>query len=457
MIQVSNWLATVLDKMVRYHFNERYQSADAVLQDLQDLTVQHPTPPPRQETSTWELLRQAAITGSCGWLLAMLLFSFIGTVWISAAFWLLILGCVIFGVFAKNCSIYRKTWLFIIAFIATGATYFVLPRNFQFWYSNNTSPQILLVGLLLASLIEKYRNAPETRIYLNNARIGTEESRTIAVVIPTPREPTKALEGLRGVAQAQTEINQDGGIDGVPLKVAIANDDDEPKIAEQIASALVKEPHILGVVGHYSSDVTLAAGKVYTSNKLAVISATSTSVDLSNFPDIFRTVPSDASAAKSLARYMGTNLKQQYAAVFYDPISKYSNSLKSEFVKAVRLQGGKVVDEIDLSEPGFSAFNSVKQAIERKAEVLMLAPTPNLLDKALQVVVANGGRLNLLGGDVIYDPKTLDFGSNAVGMVLAMPWDIDNDPKSSFSRQSRKLWGGDVNWLTAMAYDQRRL
>ena len=83
----------------------------------------------------------------------------------------------------------------------------------------------------------------------------------------------------------------------------------------------------------------------------------------------------------------------------------------------------------------------------------MLAPTPNLLDKALQVVVANGGRLNLLGGDVMYDPKTLDFGSNAVGMVLAMPWDIDNDRKSSFSRQSRELWGADVNWLTAMAYD----
>lgn len=32
--KVSDELATILDKMVRYHFSDRYQSANAVLQDL---------------------------------------------------------------------------------------------------------------------------------------------------------------------------------------------------------------------------------------------------------------------------------------------------------------------------------------------------------------------------------------------------------------------------------------
>lgn len=307
--------------------------------------------------------------------------------------------------------------------------------------------------------INQYSNAPETKIYLNNARIGTEESRTIAVVGPTISKPTKALEGLRGVAQAQTEINQDGGIDGVPLKVVIANDDDNPEIAQQIASALVENSQISGVVGHYPSKVTLEAGKIYSANKLVVISADSTSVDLSAKPDIFRTVPSDAIAARTLARYMQTNLQQQNAVVFYDPKDTYSKSLTSAFVAAIKSQGGKDEDvgKIDLSKPGFSAFNSVTEAIERNAEVLALAPPVALLDKALQVVVANDGRLNLLGGDVMYDPKTLDFGSDAVGMVLAMPWDTEGDPKSSFPCESSNppcLWDtAEVNWRTAMAYD----
>lgn len=226
------------------------------------------------------------------------------------------------------------------------------------------------------------------------------------MAVPISRDLNGALEALRGVAQAQNEINHDGGIKGVPLKVVIANDDDNPTIAEQIASEIVENrDEILGVVGHLSSDVTLAAGKVYSLGKLAVISAASTSVELSKLPDIFRTVPSDAFAARELARYMRTGLQQQYAAVFYDPNSKYSNSLKPEFVTAVSLEEGEVVEEIDLSEPGFSALNSVNQAIKQKAELLMLAPTSNLLDKALQVVHANREQLNLLGGDVVHAPR----------------------------------------------------
>lgn len=140
MVQVSDWLATVLDKMVRFHFKQRYQSADAVLQALGPL---------KQESSTWELLRQAAITGSGSWLLAMTLVSFLGTVWISSAFWLLISGGLIFGFFTKNCSVVKKLRFFVIAVIATGATYFVFPQIFQLLYDKNIWQQVLLIVLLL--------------------------------------------------------------------------------------------------------------------------------------------------------------------------------------------------------------------------------------------------------------------------------------------------------------------
>jgi branched-chain amino acid transport system substrate-binding protein len=38
-------------------------------------------------------------------------------------------------------------------------------------------------------------------------------------------------------------------------------------------------------------------------------------------------------------------------------------------------------------------------------------------------------------------------------MVLAVPWHISLDPNSNFPQQSRQLWGGDVSWRTATAYD----
>ncbi len=299
------------------------------------------------------------------------------------------------------------------------------------------------------------RNDPETLIYLNNARIGNQKSYTIAASVPLGTEVNPAKEILRGVAQAQTEINQKGGIKGIPLKVAIANDGDDKDIAQQVASNLVKNPDILGVVGNFSSDATLAAGKVYENNQLVLISPTSTSVQLSGFSRyVFRTVPSDRFAAAALSRYMLNKLKKQKAAVFFNSDSNYSKSLKNEFTTALFGDGGQVVSEFDYYSPNFDAGQSFQQATKQGAEVLILAPNSATLDKALQVVQANNKRLPMLGGDSAYNPKTLQVGQDgAVGMVLAVPWHILADPQAEFPKAANQLWGNEVNWRTALAYD----
>ena len=308
----------------------------------------------------------------------------------------------------------------------------------------------------LSAALRENRNAPETLIYLNNALINLnqQKSYTIAVAAPISSDPNGSLEVLRGVALAQNEINQAGGINGVLLKVAIANDNNQEEQAKKIANALVDNKDVLGVVGHWASQVTLAVAPFYDS-KLVAISPISTAVSLSGkSPYIFRTVPSDYMAARALADYMLTKLQRRKVAVFFNSKSTYSQSLKSEFVTAVSLAGGQVKNEYDLSDSAFSAARSVEQAIEQGAEVLMLASNTGELDKALQVVQVNRKRLSMLAGDDVYAIKTLEIGADAaLGMVVAVPWDIDGDPTSAFPRQARELFGSDVNWRTALAYD----
>jgi branched-chain amino acid transport system substrate-binding protein len=310
------------------------------------------------------------------------------------------------------------------------------------------------VSKLEASL-KRNRNDPETLIYLNNARIGNQKSYSIGVSVPISSDVNAAEEILRGVAQAQNEINQTGGIKGVPLKVLIANDNNDPDTAKQVAATFVKNKDVLGVVGHYASDVTLATVNTYQSGELVAISPISTSVKLSGASRyIFRTVPSDYIAARALADYMLQTLKQQKVAVFYNSQSGYSQSLKSEFVTSVSLGGGQVINEFDLSDANFNAVQSVNQAIQGGAQVLMLAVNTSTLDKALQVVQVNGKRLNLLGGDDVYTPKTLQLGGLAAeNMVLAIPWHSLGNPQAEFPKAANQLWGGEVNWRTAMAYD----
>jgi len=310
------------------------------------------------------------------------------------------------------------------------------------------------VGLLEASL-QQNRNDPEALIYLNNARIGDNPAYTIAISVPAATASNPALELLRGVAQAQAEVNQAGGINGTPLRVVIASDDDEPRTVETVARTLVDDADVLGVIGHFGSASSLAAAPIYNQGGLPMISPTSTSIQLSNQGNyVFRTVPSDRFTATTLSRYLINDLQQRNAVVFYNGQSDYSLSLKNEFSTALVTDGGQILSEFDVTAPGFDAGTALEQAQQQGAEVIVLTTNTSVLDTALEIIAINRQQLPVLGGDSLYNPKVLQVGgANSEGMVVAVPWVVQNNAQSPFVQEARRLWGGDVNWRTAMAYD----
>ena len=305
-----------------------------------------------------------------------------------------------------------------------------------------------------AALAEK-RNDPEALIYLNNAKIGSNPAYTIALSVPASKFANPALEMMRGVAQAQNTLNQSVGINGTPLKILLFDDQGDADQAQTIASDLVANPSVLGVVGHYSSDTTLTAAKVYEASGLPVISPTSTAVSIAEAGDyVFRTVPSDRLAAATLARYTLSNLKKKKAAVFYNSESTYSRSVKSEFATELLSSGGEVVVEFDTAEAGFSVGNALRIAKDKGADVIMLGLTLGTVDIPIQVMAVNKRQLPIVASDSLYSPRVLDVGQdNALGMTIAVPWHTLSHAQSSFVNTAQKLWGGDVNWRTAMAYD----
>ena len=118
---------------------------------------------------------------------------------------------------------------------------------------------------------------------------------------------------------------------------AIADDDNNPQIATQLAEEFVKDPHILAVVGHNASDVSIVAAKVY-QDKLVMISPTSFSKSLaesnnskSNY--IFRTVPSISLMARQLSTYMVEKAHKTNIAICYDSDAIDNEAFRNEFVQ----------------------------------------------------------------------------------------------------------------------------
>ncbi|MER3434953.1 MAG: hypothetical protein C4288_16430 [Leptolyngbya sp. ERB_1_1] len=437
-VNVSDDFAAVLEKMTQFHFNDRYQSAAEVLAALDQVKssifTQIPlskidSPRPRRSKKPVKMaaigLGIASIIGIAAWAITRTVVSPAPTEQISQS--------TSFGEVALNPLSKSPLKLAAIDKMKSGK------------FSE------------AVKLFEKARQAdkadPETLIYLNNARIGTGQAYTIAVVIPIRTQPQSSIEVLRGIAQAQDRINQ---TKGMKLKIAIASDDANSELASAIATQLVNDPNILGVIGHGTSDTTYVAGKIYQDGELVAISPVSSAKDLSGFSRyVFRTMPSDEFPAKQLATYMTGRLKKRKVAIFFNSKSRYSRSLTNSFKDALYYgDKGQVVDEVDMSDPAIEITDSVNQATKKGAEAILLAPNSELLDRALLVINANQKRLPILAGDALYTSRILtELGSLATGMMVAIPAAQTQLENSPFEQQARSTWGKSAQWRSALGYD----
>jgi branched-chain amino acid transport system substrate-binding protein len=300
-------------------------------------------------------------------------------------------------------------------------------------------------------------NDPEAWIYKNNAKaIASNNFLKIAVSVPIGGNLNVAKEILRGVAQVQQEVNNNGGINGKFLEVAIANDDNDPLITKQIANNLSKDNQILGVVGHNSTEASVAAAPIYQQAGLVMISPTTVGSDLSDIGSyIFRTTPDTRTTAYILARYTVQSARKSKVAVCIASDAKASQSFKDAFEWSIFQAGGKVIEaNCDFSKPDFDPNNIPSQAISNGADALLLAPSIYNVNQAIAVIQENKKRLPLLGNQTMYIFETLEQGSaDANGMVLSVAWHPVANANNTFTKEALTLWGGAVGWRTAMAYD----
>ncbi len=469
----SDELAAVLDKMTRFHFIERYHSASEALQALRQVISTAPTlltTAPAEISNPTTLISEPTVESENSSQITRMFATSNKSSF--ARMGLAIIGTLAVAILVRSLSDSPNNLPWQVSRttqsldnldrdrISTGS------KQLDRWSSNPQKQQgidQIAAGnydkaiTALESARAENPSDPETLIYLNNARIGTDKAYLIAAVVPLSNTLDSAQEILRGVAAAQTEINQAGGIKGVPLKVAIADDSNQPEIAQQVAETLTKDPNLLGVIGHGTSNTSSTAAQVYQDQQLVMIAPVSSAMKLGEIGDhIFRTMPTDQQTAKALKDYMVNVLRKRRVVIFSNPNSQYSQSLTREFKTALDYSGVadvNVIEEIDLSRPDFDAEDSVNRAMANKAEVLMMAPDNEVMDKAIRVIESVNRRIPILGGDSMFTPRVPKIAKEkAVGIVLAVPVDVTNTP---FLQQATKLWGKSdlIGWRTALAYD----
>lgn len=303
------------------------------------------------------------------------------------------------------------------------------------------------------SSLQAKRNEPETLIYLNNAKIGKAKSLKVAVIVPIGISLNEAEEMLRGVAQAQDEVNSTGGINGLALQLEIVNLDNY-EMLQQINTELVNDSSIVAVVG-FTRDTS-----IYNKRGLVIVSPVNPRKPSNPTKYVFYATPSSDVFSDAIGRYVVqkahlTNIAICSDSTFTINQEKISQEIVEQYTDSIRKYGGKVTSTVcDLSAPTFQASSFLSRAISDGAEGLLLIPRPDKLNLAIEVARENKGRLPLFGFQAMYTERTLKYGQADIkGMVLAVSWHQDAAASKAFAFKAVQLWGGEVSPRTATAYD----
>ena len=341
---------------------------------------------------------------------------------------------------------------------------------------------------------EDDRKDPETLIYLNNVLLEAHQLDyyTIAVAVPlirdrdgTVQSSDLARELQRGMAQLQTQINlglveikaaldpilpKQGALTALPfkpnmgLKVVIVDDSNQVEKARRIAKSLVKQKSVLGVVGHYASEMTISTVDIYNNNQLVNISPGSTTEELTETPRpfFFRTVPTTGKEAEAILNHL-IEQKKDKVTLLFNPASPFSASLwrefKIQFEQRVAKPGDfRAIKGLNLADPKFDAESFVAAVQKEPDRAIVLVPdgqVTNSLANAVDVIRANDGRNLIAASWGLYSPETLKIANLKPfeQLVILTPWHHLSSPDPDFPIQAEALWGGTISTRTAPAYD----
>lgn len=134
----------------------------------------------------------------------------------------------------------------------------------------------------------------------------------------TNRRGQGSLDARDGAQLAVDVLNDQGGIDGRPLKLLVKDDQRDPETARQVDAELIKQG-VVAIIGHISSGQTAAVLDLMNDANVVLLSPVSASHQFSGKRDyFFRVVPSSDVLCKALARHIYTRRHIRQLTGLYD-------------------------------------------------------------------------------------------------------------------------------------------
>jgi branched-chain amino acid transport system substrate-binding protein len=267
--------------------------------------------------------------------------------------------------------------------------------------------------------------------------------------------------------------NREGGINGRPLKLNIVDDKGNVQGATEAANNIAKTDALV-VLGHRSSDASIAAGTIYQERKLPAITGTANNPKVTtDRPYYFRIIYTNPDLAKTLSLYAQQVLQFKTASVIYDKASK-NEQTQSEVIKTAfeANASGKIQKIWAIDSDPNNRKSSIQQivneiAAEPEAGILFLTLSKEDVAEDFLVALKQKGLKNsILGEQALgresfakrfdkYDEEKKQSGFFTDGMYVPLPILFDSagaDAQDYFAAY-QKAYNKTPSYLGAKFYE----
>jgi branched-chain amino acid transport system substrate-binding protein len=264
-----------------------------------------------------------------------------------------------------------------------------------------------------------------------------------------------------GIMLAMDELNSAGGINGRKFRVITEDDQSKAEEAANAVTKLISQNNVIAVLGEVASSSSLAAAPICQSNKVPMITPSSTNEKVTQVGDyIFRMCFIDPYQGEAMANYLYKQLGIKTAALLIDVKSDYSTGLAANFQKTFVANGGRIVGNQSYAQ-GDSDFRS--QLTSLKATNPGVIFVPGYYNDIGQIAIQArdlGMTMPLAGGDGWESPKLIEIGGKALeGSFYSNHYHVD-DPSPAvreFVQKYEERFGAKPDSLAALGYDSAKV
>jgi branched-chain amino acid transport system substrate-binding protein len=264
---------------------------------------------------------------------------------------------------------------------------------------------------------------------------------------------SRGYDVLYAVKLAVRQRNEAGGVGGYQVELVALDDGGDPAAAAQQVRELAVDRDVLGVVGHFAQETTLAAAPEYARQGLALVA-----------PGVgtggaFRLGPSDRLLGRAAAHYAAESLAAQRLAVLRGHPGRPGEDVWSDLARAfeatVQELGGTIVlDEV------IEGIEWASHLVDVSPDLVFLASDAIEGGEAIRLARQAGVKATFLGGPALGDRALVQVGGAAAeGTVyLAMaPAGPDLAGAEAFVAGSQALAGYPPGPRATLAYEAANL